>query len=235
MVRLTIDDDLTTPHGLAKAIAAISTPDAIVMSCGAPPGTGGSQWQRLNWHHGNAETRETIKHHRRVFRVLWRHFVQVAEHCLAVGGGIAFERPGGCAYWREREVQSFMKRHKLTEVQYDGCMAMPRCRSSSSAKAAASAAAARQRARFGPQGEGQRKSGDSPSGAVCLRRGVSHRNSSLAIAAAAASAARCLSNCIGAVRHTVQGSSGRVGCLALGACCFGSSLEVPAPPLAPHF
>ena len=121
-MRLTIEDDLTTPTGLAKAIAAVSTPSAVVMLFGALPCTGGSQCQYLNWFQGDAKTRAKITQHRRIFRVLWRHFVQVAEMCLEWGGCIAFEWPRGCTYWRDRRVQSFMQRHSLAEVRFDGCM-----------------------------------------------------------------------------------------------------------------
>ena len=57
VIRLTITDDLTKPAGLDKALGAINTPNAIVILFGALPCTGGSQWQRLNWHRGNADTR----------------------------------------------------------------------------------------------------------------------------------------------------------------------------------
>ena len=122
VIRLTIDDDLTTPDGLAKAIDAISTPDATVVLFGALPCTGGSQWQRLNWYRGNAETRGRILQHRKIFRVLWRNFVIVAERCVALGGGIAFEWPRSCAYWHDHSVRSFIRRNKLTKVHFDGCM-----------------------------------------------------------------------------------------------------------------
>ena len=122
VVRLTIKDDLTTPDGLAKAIDAVTTPDATVILFGALPCTGGSQCQRVNWHRGNADTRRNILEHRKVFRVLWRNFVIVAEQCVALGGGVAFEWPRSCAYWHDRSVRSFIKRHDMIEVQLDGCM-----------------------------------------------------------------------------------------------------------------
>ena len=122
MIRLTIDDDLTMPAGLDKALTAINTPTAIVILFGALPCTVGSQWQRLNWHRGNADTRKRILEHRKVFRILWKNFVIAAEQCAALGGGIAFEWPRSCAYWHDRSVRSFIKRHNLTEIQFDGCM-----------------------------------------------------------------------------------------------------------------
>ena len=122
MVRLTIKDDLTTPDRLAKALDAVGTPNAIIVLFGALPCTGGSQWQRLNWHRGNADTRRNILEHRRIFRVLWRNFVIVAERCIALGGGVAFEWPRSCTYWHNRSVRSFITRHNLAKVHFDGCM-----------------------------------------------------------------------------------------------------------------
>ena len=122
VVRLTIKDDLATPYGLAKALDAVKTPNANIVLFGALPCTGGSQWQRLNLHRGNAATRRKILDHRKVFRVLWRNFVTVAERCVALGGGVAFEWPRTCAYWHNRSVRAFIERHKLAEIQFDGCM-----------------------------------------------------------------------------------------------------------------
>ena len=76
----------------------------------------------MNWHRGNADTRRNILEHRRVFRVLWRNFVIVAEQCVALGGGVAFEWPRSCAHWHDRSVRSFIKRHEMAEVRLDGCM-----------------------------------------------------------------------------------------------------------------
>ena len=70
VVRLTIDDDLTTPARLDKAMNAIHTPNAIVILFGTVPCTGGSQWQILNWHRGNADASINILEHRKTFRVL---------------------------------------------------------------------------------------------------------------------------------------------------------------------
>ena len=110
VIRLTIKDDLTTPAGLAKAFDAVDTPSAIIVLFGALPCTGGRQWQRLNLHRGNAATRRKILDHRKVFRVLWRNFVTVAERCIALGGGVAFEWPRTCTYWHNRSVRAFIER-----------------------------------------------------------------------------------------------------------------------------
>ena len=85
VVRLTIDDDLTTPTGLDKAMNAIHTPNAIVILFGALPCMGSSPWQRLNWHRSNADTRRKILEHRKTFRALWKNFVFAAEQCAALG------------------------------------------------------------------------------------------------------------------------------------------------------
>ena len=46
----------------------------------------------------------------------------VAERCIALDGGVAFEWPRSCAYWHDRSVKSVIRRHNLTEVHFDGCM-----------------------------------------------------------------------------------------------------------------
>ena len=83
--RVTIDDDLTKPAGLDKAMNTINMPNAIVVLFGALPCTGGSQWQRLNWHRGNADTRTNILEHRKTFRVLWKNFGSPRSGALHLG------------------------------------------------------------------------------------------------------------------------------------------------------
>jgi hypothetical protein len=62
VVRLTIDDDLTSDEGLAKALAAVSDPSFQVLLFGALPCTGGSQWQNYNWKRG-PDTQDKIRGH----------------------------------------------------------------------------------------------------------------------------------------------------------------------------
>ena len=76
----------------------------------------------MNWHRGNADTRKRILEHRKAFRVLWKNFVIAAEQCAALGEGNAFELLRSCAYWHDRSVRSFIKRHDMTEDHFDGCM-----------------------------------------------------------------------------------------------------------------
>ena len=76
----------------------------------------------MNLYRGNADTRRKILNHRKIFRVLWRNFVIAAERCIALGGGVAFEWPRTCTYWHNRSVRAFITRHKLAEVNFDGCM-----------------------------------------------------------------------------------------------------------------
>ena len=78
VVRLTLQDNLTTDSGLAKAIEAVSAPDYNVLLFAALPCTGGSPWQNMNWRLG-PKTQAKINAHRAVFRLLWRSFERTAR------------------------------------------------------------------------------------------------------------------------------------------------------------
>ena len=120
VVRLTIDDDMTTEAGVAKAIAAVSQAGIQVLLFGSIPCTGGSPYTRLNWHLG-PDTRRKIRAHRALFRKLWLSFEAVAAACVANGGHIAIEWPQSCSYWKVPRVRSFIKRYALQSVSFDGC------------------------------------------------------------------------------------------------------------------
>ena len=121
VIRLTIDDDLTTQAGLDKAVAAVSDSAMPTLLFGALPCTGGSPYQFLNWRLG-PKTRAKIRRHRAIFRVLWRHFVIVADACRRNGGKVAFEWPRGCLYWKDRRVKAFLRRTAAQSYDFDGCM-----------------------------------------------------------------------------------------------------------------
>jgi hypothetical protein len=121
VVRLTLDDDLTSDEGLAKALAAVSDPAFHVLLFGALPCTGGSQWQNMNWKRSPA-TRDKIRGHWYIFDTLFSNFVQVAAACSLNGGVIAIEWPRACAYWSRPNVRSFLRLYSLVDFDFDGCM-----------------------------------------------------------------------------------------------------------------
>ena len=53
VIRLTIDDDLTTREGLEKAIAAVSVDGLPTLLMGSLPCVGGSPYQYMNWKLGH--------------------------------------------------------------------------------------------------------------------------------------------------------------------------------------
>ena len=121
VIRLTADDDLTTPVGIKKAMDAVTAPGMPTLLFGSLPCTGGSPYQHMNWYRG-AATRTKIRKHWRLFRCLWLGFRQVADACIANGGRIAIEWPKSCAYWRHRNVRSCLKRWGCAAHHLDGCM-----------------------------------------------------------------------------------------------------------------
>ncbi len=84
VVRLTIDDDLTSAEGLARALAAVSDPNFQVLLFGALPCTGGSQWQNINWRRGK-DTQRKIRGHGDVFETLFSNLEKVAAACSLNG------------------------------------------------------------------------------------------------------------------------------------------------------
>ena len=121
VVRLTIEDDLTTEAGLAKCLAAVTEPGVKVLLFGSLPCTGGSPWQNLNWHIG-PQTQAKIRAHRTIFRKLWRSWLVAARACRAHGGRVALEWPCRCSYWHLQQVRSFLREFDLRQHHFDGCM-----------------------------------------------------------------------------------------------------------------
>ena len=121
VIRLTIDDDMTSTAGLATALYAVSDPDIPTLLFGALPCTGGSPYVNLNWWLG-AKTRRKIRSHWAIFDKLWTNFHIVAEACLRQGGQVAIEWPRSCMYWRRRKVKTALRRWRCQAHALDGCM-----------------------------------------------------------------------------------------------------------------
>ncbi len=99
IVRLTIDDDLTTVEGLRKALDEVrnSKPGQYVHLWGSLPCTGGSPWQRVNARHPNAKV--NLGNHIATFNKLISGFKIVAEEVIGKGGDVSYEWPAGCTLW----------------------------------------------------------------------------------------------------------------------------------------
>ena len=122
VVRVTIDDDLTTDIGLHKALDAVKAfvgPNILVWV--SIPCTGGSPWQRINAAKSE-RARRLIEGHYRLFWALFANVKKVAEVVFKLGGYIAMEWPRSCAYWLEQDVQQFVSQLGLQSVYLDGCM-----------------------------------------------------------------------------------------------------------------
>ena len=120
VVRLTIDDDVTTPEGLKKAIKAVSVTGMPVLLWASIPCTGGSPWARVNATKG-ASTRKLLAKRVRDFKNIWRAFESVVAVAAQRGAIITIEWPRECAYWSYREVKRLMARHSFVTSDFDGC------------------------------------------------------------------------------------------------------------------
>ena len=70
VIRLTLDDDVTTPAGRKKAVASVSTRELPVLLWVSIPCTGGSPWQRKNKKMGKS-TRKLVARRIRAYRKIW--------------------------------------------------------------------------------------------------------------------------------------------------------------------
>ena len=122
VVRLTIDDDVTTTNGMDKARDAVRKGGKSTLLWAAIPCTGGSPWQHVNLAKCGPKTRAKIFNHRRTFLKIWKSSEVVAEECINLGGKIAIEWPTSCMYWKYRMVKRFVNKHCLTKTRFDGCM-----------------------------------------------------------------------------------------------------------------
>ena len=122
VVRITVDDDLTTDIGLNKALEAARAfvgPNILVWI--SIPCTGGSPWQRINVFKSE-RARALVEGHYRLFRALFHNVKIIAEYVRSHGGYIAIEWPKACAYWMEQDVVEFIHSQGLQSVYLDGCM-----------------------------------------------------------------------------------------------------------------
>jgi len=119
VVPITKDDDFASEAGILKCIQSLRGPaDTLWFSA---PCTGGSTWQFINLKRG-PETVAKIKLHWALFHRLWAAFEIVASHALSVGARVFIEWPRRCAYWRDKRVVAFLRKHGFTFADFDGCV-----------------------------------------------------------------------------------------------------------------
>jgi hypothetical protein len=120
VIRLTIDDDLRTSAGLQKALRIIKMcPKGRTLLWSAMPCAGGSPWRTLNISRGKGFRK--IKAHWGDFQILWDNFVIAAKAVIDIDGILAIEWPERCKYWREQEVDTFLKEFQFDQRIFHGC------------------------------------------------------------------------------------------------------------------
>ena len=87
VVRLTKEEDVTTPHGFSLATQAINGPCALLW--GSIPCTGGCPWHKINRKKPGGEA--NLRKHFAAFKKIWDAFVKVAREVISAGGTISFE------------------------------------------------------------------------------------------------------------------------------------------------
>ena len=118
VVRLTIDDDMTTLKGMAKAIQVLRKAKRIAL-WGSLPCTGGSVCQNANMY--NPGFKSKMKAHWELFKTLWKNFTRLARMVRAKGGSVSFELPRRNKYWSHDALNEFLREMNMQKARFDGC------------------------------------------------------------------------------------------------------------------
>jgi len=125
IIRLTIDEDMTTESGLQFAQEAITefrnrNPDYKhnILIWSAIPCTGGSTWQYMNQY--NEGGVEKIEQHKRIYRLIWNNLDKLIRFATidSIAPGIAIEWPTRCSYWKDNWVQAVITKYDLKKHRH---------------------------------------------------------------------------------------------------------------------
>ena len=122
VVRLVLEDDVTSDFALNKALSAVSDKRYKTLLRASIPCTGGSSWQNVNLKRCGPQTRFKIMAHRRACVKLGKSFEIVAAQCIENGGSVAIEWSTSCLCWSYRQVKRFVNMYALQKARFDGCM-----------------------------------------------------------------------------------------------------------------
>ena len=118
--RVTIENDVTTPEGMAHVLKLIENcnPHRTLLFASMPC-TGGSPWMNLNRRYPGGAAKLRI--HLRIFKRIWSCFAKCAMLLKSLGGHICIECPTACAYWRWKCVENLVEMLGLKSVKVHGC------------------------------------------------------------------------------------------------------------------
>jgi len=118
VVRLTIENDVTTEQGHRMAMQSVDHP--VVLLWASMPCTGGTPLRFINARTESARRKQ--KKHLETFWKIWERFEKVARKCHESGGKLAVEWPAECQYWKEPRVFNFLQSiDGMGMVRIDGC------------------------------------------------------------------------------------------------------------------
>ena len=122
VIRITMDDDVTTPSGLEKAIRTVTDSPFThkTMVWVSIPCVGGSQLQRMNKNRG-ASTRKLLAKRLKTYRDIWDAFEKVLTACHEAGAIVCIEWPTSCDYWSRREVVRALRKYQFVSSYLHGC------------------------------------------------------------------------------------------------------------------
>ena len=118
-IRVTLREDflkMSTAEWILSLIDGESTLIWFSMPC-----TGGCPWIYLNRNKQNGP--DNINDHRKIMKMMWRHFEIIAKHADKVNAWVVNEWQLNCQYWEDPKVRRFFQIYNYDSVVVHGCMA----------------------------------------------------------------------------------------------------------------
>ena len=123
VLRITEEHDVTTQAGIAYTCSCIQQSTGPLLIWASMPCTGGSSWQRINWHKSD-DTKARIQQHWKTFGMIWEAFVNICKYAKSIRSHVfvAIEWPQSCAYWEWDSIKDFITEYVLHAYIVDACM-----------------------------------------------------------------------------------------------------------------
>ncbi|MDO7742030.1 MAG: hypothetical protein MUP94_10135, partial [Flavobacteriales bacterium] len=118
-IRVTMAEDFLKVSTLEWILSLIEGERTLIWF--SMPCTGGCPWIYLNKHKQNGL--DKINDHRKIMKMMWRHFEIIAKRADKVNAWVVNEWPLNCQYWKDPKVQRFFQTYVYDFVVVHGCMA----------------------------------------------------------------------------------------------------------------
>ena len=118
-IRITLREDFLKTSTVELIFSLIEGENTLIWF--SMPCTGGCPWIYLNRY--KQISPDKIIDHRKIMKIMWRHFEIIAKHADKVNAWVVNEWPLNCQYWKEPRVKRFFQTYVYAYVVVHGCMA----------------------------------------------------------------------------------------------------------------